>query len=170
MFNQPLPPMPVYDPNKNYNDAYWSLFCQNESILAKIEDISLSRDSYLKKILRIEEQYEHWHNNIGDNDDSDEYQKNLRKKHERRYAAEIAREYNCPYHGCEKMYGSEGSMNLHIKLKHKGGNKTDREKTAKHIVFCQSANLPICMAQLLVKINLPPGSIREASEQLQINL
>jgi hypothetical protein len=68
------------------------------------------------------------------------------------------------------MYGSEGSMNLHIKLKHKGGNKTDREKTAKHIVFCQSMKVPICMPQLLVKINLPPGSIREASEQLQINL
>jgi hypothetical protein len=37
VFNQPLPPMPIYNPNKNYNDAYWSLFCQNESILAKLK-------------------------------------------------------------------------------------------------------------------------------------
>jgi hypothetical protein len=65
--------MPIYDPNKNYNDAYWSLFCQNESILAKIEDISLSRDSHLKKIFKIEEEYEHWHNNLGDNDEEDEH-------------------------------------------------------------------------------------------------
>jgi len=65
--------MPIYDANKNYNDAYWNLFCQNESILAKIEDISLSRDSLLKQILRIEEEYEHWHNNLDQNEDSDEY-------------------------------------------------------------------------------------------------
>ena len=72
-----------------------------------------------------------------EDEDSDEYQKS-RKKHDRRYAAEIAREYDCPYSGCDKMYGSEGSMNLHIKLKHKGGNKTDREKTAKHIVYAKA--------------------------------
>jgi len=41
--------------------------------LAKIEDISLSRDSLLKQILRIEEEYEHWHNNLEQNEDSDEY-------------------------------------------------------------------------------------------------
>lgn len=36
----------------------------------------------------------------------------------------------CPYENCNKLYGSEVSLNLHIKLKHKGGNKTDREKLA----------------------------------------
>ena len=28
------------------------------------------------------------------------------------------------------MYGSDVSLNLHIKLKHNGGNKTEREKVA----------------------------------------
>ncbi len=48
----------------------------------------------------------------------------------RRTAAEIERDYICPYPECGKLYGSEGSLNLHIKIKHNGGNKTEREKMA----------------------------------------
>jgi hypothetical protein len=36
----------------------------------------------------------------------------------------------CPYDKCRRIYGSDVSLNLHIKLKHNGGNKTDREKLA----------------------------------------
>lgn len=39
----------------------------------------------------------------------------------------------CPYAECGKFYGSEGSLNLHIKIKHNGGNKTEREKLAVNI-------------------------------------
>lgn len=62
-----------------------------------------------------------------------------RKKHMRRTAAEIEREFivrflifiiKCPYNECGKFYGSEGSLNLHIKIKHNGGNKTERERLA----------------------------------------
>ena len=49
-------------------------------------------------------------------------------KHIRRTAKEITKNQNCPYRGCDKVYGSEGSLNLHMKLKHGAGNKTDREK------------------------------------------
>lgn len=70
-----------------------------------------------------------------------------RKKHLRRTAAEIEREFivsysqndvihfQCPYAECGKFYGSEGSLNLHIKIKHNGGNKTEREKLA--VRYCQ---------------------------------
>ena len=51
-----------------------------------------------------------------------------RKKHIRRAADEIDKAYICPYKNCEKIFGSEGSQNLHIKIKHNGGTKTDREK------------------------------------------
>jgi hypothetical protein len=44
---------------------------------------------------------------------------------------ELEREQPCPYERCGKQYASEGSLNLHIKEKHNGGNKTDREKLAK---------------------------------------
>ena len=40
-----------------------------------------------------------------------------RKRH-RRTATEIQRHYACPVAGCHKSYGSEGSMNQHMKLKH----------------------------------------------------
>jgi hypothetical protein len=48
----------------------------------------------------------------------------------RRCAVEIDRSFKCPYASCDKFYGSEGSLNLHIKIKHNGGNKTEREKIA----------------------------------------
>ena len=42
-----------------------------------------------------------------------------RRKRHRRTATEIARHYKCPLVGeCHKSYGSEGSLNQHIKLKH----------------------------------------------------
>lgn len=66
-----------------------------------------------------------------------------RKKHNRRCANDVDRNYKCPYPKCEKFYGSEGSLNLHIKIKHGGGNKTDREKIAKSIVFAKANGMNI---------------------------
>ena len=43
---------------------------------------------------------------------------NEKKKRHRRTATEIARHYKCPISDCPKSYGSEGSLNQHIKLKH----------------------------------------------------
>ena len=43
---------------------------------------------------------------------------NEKKKRHRRTATEIARHYKCPIHDCPKSYGSEGSLNQHIKIKH----------------------------------------------------
>ena len=34
-----------------------------------------------------------------------------------------------------KNFGSEGSQNLHIKIKHNGGSKTDRERLAKTLAI-----------------------------------
>ena len=45
-------------------------------------------------------------------------------------AADIDKDFECPYIGCYKVYGSDVSLNLHIKIKHGGGNKTEREKLA----------------------------------------
>ena len=49
----------------------------------------------------------------------------------RRCANEIRKSYVCPYEKCGKTYGSEGSLNLHLRLKHNAGSKTEREKAAK---------------------------------------
>lgn len=61
--------------------------------------------------------------------------KSGRKKHFRRCANEIAKSYTCPYNNCGKLYGSEGSLNLHMKQKHNAGSKTEREKYAKEILY-----------------------------------
>lgn len=86
-----------------------------------------------------------------------------RKKHIRRCANEIHRELACPYAKCSKSYASEGSLNLHIKLKHNGGNKTDREKIAKSIVFAKANGIEIA-DELALQVNLPPGIIEKAAE------
>lgn len=52
------------------------------------------------------------------------------RKKNRRLAIDIEKNFTCPYENCHKIYGSDVSLNLHIKLKHNGGNKTDREKLA----------------------------------------
>ncbi len=87
----------------------------------------------------------------------------------RRCADEIDRELACPYAKCSKLYASEGSLNLHIKIKHNGGNKTDREKIAKSIVFARAHNMVI-NKEILMQVNLPPGIIEKAAEQLGVEL
>jgi hypothetical protein len=59
------------------------------------------------------------------------------RKKNRRLAIEIEKNFTCPYDRCYKVYGSDVSLNLHIKLKHNGGNKTDREKLAVLIALCR---------------------------------
>jgi hypothetical protein len=82
----------------------------------------------------------------------------------RRTAKEINRSYICPYDSCQKVYGSEGSLNLHIKIKHNGGNKTDREKLAMSLV---AAHLNGTMTNQieLVDLNLPPGTLTKAARK-----
>lgn len=56
------------------------------------------------------------------------------KKHSRRLSKEIEKNFVCPYKNCQKSYGGDMSLNLHIKIKHNGGNKTDRERLAGKII------------------------------------
>jgi hypothetical protein len=83
--------------------------------------------------------------------------KNRRKKHLRRTAGEIDRTYTCPYDGCSKFFGSEGSQNLHIKIKHNGGSKTDREKLAKTLINAYINQQLTNQIIDSVDLNLPPG-------------
>jgi len=86
----------------------------------------------------------------------------MRKKHMRRTAKEINRSFVCPYESCSKNYGSEGSLNLHIKIKHNGGNKTDREKLAINLV---NAHLNGTIDEHIdfVDLDLPPGTLSKVA-------
>jgi hypothetical protein len=89
---------------------------------------------------------------------------NGRKIHKRKKMSELDRDYDCPYPGCDKVYACEGSMNLHIKIKHNGGNKTDREKLAKSLVYCKAKGINIPGN---LEVNLPPGIVSKAAKQIK---
>jgi hypothetical protein len=46
----------------------------------------------------------------------------------RRSADEIVKAFRCPYDNCGRSYGTQVSLNLHIKKKHKGGTFTQRNQ------------------------------------------
>lgn len=89
-----------------------------------------------------------------------------RKKHNRRAALEIDKSYNCPYFACDKQFGSDGSLNLHIKIKHNGGTKTERERMATLLIEAYSQSIKDGVEPDFnfeqevidqIQLNLPPG-------------
>ena len=71
----------------------------------------------------------------------------------------------CPYKGCGNFFGSEGSQNLHIKIKHNGGSKTDREKLAKTLVYAYANEAMTDDIIDSVDINLPPGVLTKMAQK-----
>ncbi|EAR82604.2 zinc finger, C2H2 type family protein (macronuclear) [Tetrahymena thermophila SB210] len=99
------------------------------------------------------------------NANSENYTQNEknRPKKLRRCAADIEKSYECPYEECKKAYGSEVSLNLHIKIKHNGGNKTEREKLAKQMFLAKINGKEVPQASL----NLPPGFLEQYKDGLK---
>lgn len=60
----------------------------------------------------------------------------------RRCANQINKSLLCPYTDCFKNYGCDGSLNLHIKVKHQGGTKTDRDRYARQLALALENNQP----------------------------
>lgn len=149
--------VPKYDENTDYYLEYWKTFMDIKVAREELLQWADKRNEKIREVLKIMKYYDNNYEDLKDN------KPNGRKKHNRRTAKEIAKEYKCPYK-CGKLYGSEGSLNLHMKLKHAGGNKTDREKTAKSLVIAQfrGEKLPD------ITLNLPSGSIEEAAKELNI--
>ena len=81
-------------------------------------------------------------------------------KKNRRKADEVNKNFQCPYSDCNRTYGTDVSLNLHIKIKHNGGNKTERERTARMIIKNKNNNKD----NNVKNINFPPGYL-EAIEQ-----
>ena len=51
---------------------------------------------------------------------------------------------------------------MHIKIKHNGGNKTDREKLARQLLAAHM-NGTIHKELDLIDLNLPPGTLQKAA-------
>ncbi len=150
--------VPEFEPDTDYYKQYWMAFMENQSLLEELKKISEERNSHYRNLIQM---------NASQYSRSDtEEKKEHRKKHNRRCAKEINKNELCPYASCGKYYGSEGSLNLHMKLKHGGGNKTDREKLAKSIVISFTNNKPFPE----VTLNHPPGAIEEEAKKLNMKL
>ena len=124
--------------------------------MADVCRTSTDRDPLLEEILHTETFY------LENLDRLSTEKHHGRKPHNRRCAHEIQKKFVCPYDDCSKVYGSEGSLNLHIKLKHNGGNKTVRKKIAKSLVYAKATGLNVPVESL--QVNLPPGIIYTAAE------
>ena len=113
------------DPNINFYREYCRLYLSNVQLLAQVSSSSTqvrtapsgNRQPELRAKSRLKPHTttmaaQH-HSNPEDRESTEE-----KKKRMRRTAGEIARHYVCSYEKCQKSYGSEGSLNQHIKLKH----------------------------------------------------
>jgi hypothetical protein len=64
----------------------------------------------------------------------------------------IEKSYICPFDTCDKNYGSDVSLNLHMKLKHNSGTKTERESLAREVCLAEEQN-----RKIEISLTFPPG-------------
>jgi hypothetical protein len=96
--------VPTFDPYLNYYTEFWKLYLTNEVTLHQLRQVSDSVAKLKAKVTRKERLKAE---GIP-----------IRKQPTRRKAAEILRKFECMEPDCDKTYGSEVSLNLHVKLKH----------------------------------------------------
>eukprot|EP01016_Furgasonia_blochmanni_P036197 TRINITY_DN409_c0_g1_i2.p1 TRINITY_DN409_c0_g1~~TRINITY_DN409_c0_g1_i2.p1 ORF type:complete len:293 (-),score=26.68 TRINITY_DN409_c0_g1_i2:128-1006(-) len=94
----------------NYYQEYCKLFIANVVLTSQIKELLTEKNELISKLTRLEVQS----NTTGGFDSPSD----SKKRRFRRTAAEISRHYKCPVERCLKSYGSEGSLNQHMKLKH----------------------------------------------------
>jgi len=113
--NNTLSGLPADDQNTNYYQEYCRLFIANVVLTTQMKELVAEKNELMARLSKLEQKQ----NEIalksprsygGDSD--------MKKKRERRRACEIDRHYTCPIEKCQKSYGSEGSLNQHIKNKH----------------------------------------------------
>lgn len=97
-------------------------------------------------------------------------QEKKRKKHERRPNCELNRDIHCPFPDCDRVYGQQQALNLHLQRKHNTGHKTTREQSAKGLVETYAKDLRIDKERLRELPNIPPGLVKEMIEVHQMSI
>ena len=98
------------DSNFSYYHEYCRLYLANIVLLTQLRQLHNERNEFTQRFNKLERKAR----DIEDGERSDDD----RKKRFRRTANEIERHYRCPVETCQRSYGSEGSLNQHIKIKH----------------------------------------------------
>ena len=124
---------PQFFKNSEYSQIYEAILIQNVVALGEFGDAVKDRNDLLKQCEALRDYKEANEGEtqlpVGSSDhlsnrNSSPFKKrktgvgrypNGRRRHNRRCANEIEKEFFCSYAGCGKTYGSEGSLNLHIK-------------------------------------------------------
>ena len=78
------------------------------------------------------------------------------KKKIRRTSDMIDKTYQCPFEKCMRSYGSDVSLNLHMKLKHNSGTKTQRQNLAKEICLAEEKGM-----KMKINLTFPPGYLEQ---------
>lgn len=145
--------IPPFKPYVDYQNEFWRVYLQNEVLIQKMKDHLTEIKGYQEQLLALEK-------NAEETDSRSLNESGVKqKKKNRRTANQIVKTYQCPYEKCSKTYGSEISLNLHIKIKHQGGNKSDREKIANVLISAKITGKKIDdIADIQVK--LPPNYIK----------
>ena len=82
----------------------------NELLKNKLKNLIYEKTNLKQKILNLEKYFNKNKNNIKINDIY------INRKRHRRLKSEIKRNFLCKY--CNKTYGTEASLNQHLKIKH----------------------------------------------------
>lgn len=90
------------------------LMLQNEILQLKVRTLTAEKEALAEKLEIMQEKLR----KITDTKVMIAEETSGKKKRFRRVAKDIARDFSCPVAGCEKSYGSEGSLHQHIRLKH----------------------------------------------------
>ena len=88
----------------------------------------------------------------------------------------MQKNFVCPYENCSKIFGSEASQNLHMKIKHHGGLKSERVSLCKDLIkaYAEAANKldekdnNIILDQSFYEnntISLPPGMLSQTARK-----
>lgn len=154
--------VPKYSPNNCYNQQYYQMFLNNQTILENIDLVDQENYENRMQILRIKDFYDREIQRLAN--ERYKHGVKIRKVTRRKRNVELDKRYCCPYAECERQYNTDCALSNHIMLKHNGGNKTDREKLAQALIHCSliGQKLPD-----VLKWNLAPGIITKVAEQME---
>ena len=118
------------------------MYLLNEILISQIKDSATFNKDFTKVVGEIEELQQEWSRLT-----------TLKSKTRvRRTADMIDKNFSCPFPACDKKFGTDVSLNLHMKLKHNSGTKSEREALAKEICLAEERG-----EELKEGLNFPPG-------------
>lgn len=145
---------PRFFKKENYFQEGWNMFLMNEILLSFYKNTILENTIMEHQIADCKREL------------SCLQRETKLKDKARRIASEIVRSFQCPYENCKKRYGTQAAMNLHIKNRHSGGLKSDRNKFAISVFNALKNNKPLPETDLKLPGNFV-DRVKEVYEELR---